>query len=78
MTTHVQHRPGEPCNSRNKRGRPVLVQDPSTATITLTPEGRRVLERSKRTRARPAATTLYVAVFCVAFGLGTALGLVLS
>ncbi len=56
----------------------LVVDDPSTATVTLTPEGRRVLERSKRARARTAATTIYVAVFCVAFGLGTALGLVLS
>ncbi len=84
MTTHVQHAPGEPCTARCTRKikgadgtrlrAPVLVQDPSTATLTLTPAGRRALRQSRRTRAR----VVYAAVFMSAFGLGTLFGLVLQ
>ncbi len=52
----------------------LLVQDPSTATLTLTPAGRRVLRQSKRARTR----AVYAAVFVLAFGLGTLFGLVLQ
>ncbi len=80
MTVHVKHAPGQPCTpqcwrwgSEMKR-EPVLVHDPSTATLTITPAGMRALRRSKRERAQ----LVHVAVFCVAFGLGTLLGLVLQ
>ncbi len=46
----------------------------SQGRVTLTPAGMRALRRSKRERAQ----LVHVAVFCVAFGLGTLLGLVLQ